>query len=99
MRSLGSRDSLTVDEELKESLTGDYKKAAVSDLDRLILAYAEKITREAHTIDQAYIDSLKVNGLDDRMLHDIVQSTAYFNYVNRLADGLGVELESDERKQ
>ena len=96
MRSLGSRDSLTVDEALKESLTGDYKKAAVSDLDRLILSYAEKITREAHTIDQAYIDSLKVNGLDDRMLHDIVQSTAYFNYVNRLADGLGVELETDE---
>lgn len=99
MRSLGSRDSLTVDEELKESLTGDYKKAAVSDLDRLILAYAEKITREAHTIDQAYIDSLKINGLDDRMLHDIVQSTAYFNYVNRLADSLGVELETDEVKR
>lgn len=99
MRSLGNRDSLTVDEALKEALIGDYKNAAVSDLNRLILAYAEKITREAHTIDQAYIDSLKVKGLDDRMLHDIVQSTAYFNYVNRLADGLGVELETDVEKR
>jgi len=59
----------------------------------LILSYAEKITHDAASIDEACIRNLKANGLDDRMLHDIVQVAAYFAYVNRIADALGVELE------
>jgi hypothetical protein len=34
---------------------------------------------------------------DDRAIHDICAVTAYFNFVNRIADGLGVDLEEDER--
>ena len=51
------------------------------------------MTREPAKIDRAYIETLREAGFDDQMLHDAVQVIAYFNYVNRLADGLGVELE------
>lgn len=88
MHSLGN-----VEASLKDRLVSDYKSADISDKDKIILSYAEKITLEAHTIDKAYIDELKRSGLTEHELHDIVQATSYFNYVNRLADGLGVELE------
>jgi alkylhydroperoxidase family enzyme len=40
------------------------------------------------------IDSLRTAGLDDRAIHDATQVIAYFNYINRIADALGVELET-----
>lgn len=88
MRSLGG-----VAEELKEQLITDYRTADIDQIDRFVLSYAEKITREPASIDRDYIEGLRSAGFDDRMLHDVVQVAAYFNYVNRLADGLGVELE------
>ena len=88
MRSLGN-----VDETLKNQLVDDYNAADISDFDKLMLGYSVKITRDPASIDRAYVDRLKELGFDNHTLHDIVQVTAYFNYVNRLADGLGVELE------
>ena len=93
MRSLGSDDNLTVTDGLKAHLLSDYGQADIGDLNLRILEYAEKISREAHTVTQDYLDDLRQSGLDDTMLHDIVQVTAYFSYINRLADALGVELE------
>ena len=87
------RSFRNVDDSLKEQLATDIQTADIDDTEKLMLAYALKITRDAASIDQAYIDSLKENGLTDEMLHDIVQVTSYFAYINRLADGLGVELE------
>ena len=78
---------------LKTHLTGDYRSADLPAIDKLILGYAERITHHAHKVDQEIMESLKTQGLTDRMLHDIVQVTAYFSYVKRVADGLGVELE------
>ncbi|RME19667.1 MAG: hypothetical protein D6800_14025, partial [Candidatus Zixiibacteriota bacterium] len=93
MRRLGSNDTLTVDDTLKEKLVTDWRTADLCEFDRLMLDYVERVARAAYEIDAAYIDNLKAHGFTDRMLHDIVQVTAYFSYVNRLADGLGVELE------
>ena len=88
-------DNCPVDDDLKERLVTDWRTANLSDTDKLILGYAETITREAHTIDQAYVDHLKRSGLSDQTIHDAAQVTAYFNYVNRIADALGVELEEE----
>ncbi len=88
MHSLGN-----VDISLKAQLIKNYKTADISDLDKLILGYAEKITKEAYNVDQAYVDFLIEKGMSENMIHDTVQVTAYFNYINRLADALGVELE------
>lgn len=43
----------------------------------------------------ADLDALRAHGLDDRALHDATQVVAYFNYINRIADALHVELEPD----
>ena len=88
MRSLGG-----IDDALKQQLVTDYRTADITEQDKLILEYAERITREAPSITQEYINKLKGHDMPDRMLHDIVQVASYFNYVNRLADGLGVDLE------
>jgi len=88
LRSLGG-----IDDALKDQLVTDYRKADISEQDKLILEYTEKITRDAPSIIQDYIDELKRHHMPDHMLHDIVQVASYFAYVNRLADGLGVELE------
>ena len=89
MRSEGNN----VPESLKEQLLDDYSTADISDEEKVYLEYAEQITVEPAAIDREYIDSLKARGLDDEKLHDIVQVASYFNYINRLADALGVELE------
>lgn len=88
MQSLGN-----IDDALKDQLVSDYQTADISEQDKLILQYAEKITRNASSINQEYIDSLKKAGYDDKAIHDIAQVASYFNYVNRIADSLGVEME------
>ena len=88
MRSLGN-----VEDSLKKQLVTDYRTADIPDRDKLILEYAEKITREPAAISLKCVEGLTSAGFTDHELHDIVQVAAYFNYVNRLADGLGVELE------
>ena len=87
------RSFRNVDDSLKEQLATDIQTADITGTEKLMLAYALKITRDAASIDQAYIDALKAKGMSDDMLHDVVQVTSYFAYINRLADGLGVELE------
>ena len=93
MRSLGSDGELIVDDTLKEKLTDEAVSANVGELNLQILRFADKITLGAFTTSQEYIDDLKSNGLTEQMIHDVVQVAAYFNYVNRLADALGIELE------
>ena len=41
----------------------------------------------------ADLDTLRAHGLDDRTIHDATQVISYFNYINRVADALGVEPE------
>ncbi len=58
-----------------------------------MLAYAEKLTRTPSAIRKADVEALRSAGLRDSDILGIVQVTGYYAYVNRLADGLGVELE------
>ena len=55
-----------------------------------MLEFAERLTRAPWDMDQADVDELRQHGFDDRDVHDITQVAAYFNYINRVADGLGV---------
>ena len=58
-----------------------------------MLDYAVKLTREPWTMVPEDAERLRSAGFDDRAILDIAQVTAYYAFVNRLADGLGVELE------
>ena len=58
-----------------------------------MLAYASKLTRTPYAIEPADLERLRQRGFNDRAIHDICAITAYFAFVNRIADGLGVELE------
>ncbi len=93
MRSLKKLGERLCDDSLKNELTTDWRSANISSFDKQILDYTEMITLKAHTINQDYINGMRSLGFDDHILHDIVQVVSYFNYVNRMADALGVELE------
>ena len=58
-----------------------------------MLDYAVKLTRAPGDMTEADVNLLRVQGFDDRAIHDICAITAYYAFVNRIADGLGVELE------
>ena len=82
-----------INKNLKEELISDYRSADISNEDLLILEYTEKITSRPAEIKKTDIDTLLDFGFSQAAIHDIVQVAAYFNYVNRLADSLGIELE------
>lgn len=58
-----------------------------------MLGYAVKLTRDPGAMTSGDAKSLRAAGFDDRAILDICQIVSYYNYVNRLADGLGVEME------
>jgi uncharacterized peroxidase-related enzyme len=70
-----------------------YQAAPVAPADRAMLDYAVKLTRTPSEIGPADIERLRSAGFDDRAVHDICAIAAYYAFVNRVADGLGVELE------
>ncbi len=80
-------------ETLIYALTTDYETADVGDADRAMLGYAAKLTLTPGGVTAADVDAVKARGFDDRAIHDMCAITAYYAFVNRIADGLGVELE------
>ncbi len=61
--------------------------------ERAMLDYAVKLTREPWAMTEADVEALRAAGWCDTAILDINQVTGYYAFVNRLADGLGVELE------
>jgi uncharacterized peroxidase-related enzyme len=61
--------------------------------DRAMLDYAVKLTRTPQKMGREDVEALRRVGFDDRAIHDICAITGYYAFVNRVADGLGVELE------
>ncbi len=76
-----------------EAVKTDYRTAELSPADRALCDYADKLTRDPAGMTQADVVALRDHGFDDRAIHDAAQTIAYFNYINRIADGLGVDLE------
>ena len=58
-----------------------------------MLGYAERLTRSPAEVEPSDIEALRSAGFSDRDVLDIAEVTAYFAYVNRIADGLGVTVE------
>jgi uncharacterized peroxidase-related enzyme len=81
------------DEQKVNAVASDFHQAGLLPRERAILDYAVKLTASPEAMEPGDLDSLRVTGLSDAEILDVCQVTAYYNYVNRLADGLGVELE------
>ena len=76
-----------------QALQNDYRTAELKPRQRAMLAYADKLTRTPWDMNAADLRPLREAGWDDRAILDINQTTAYYAYVNRVADGLGVVLD------
>ncbi len=79
---------------LLEELRADFSKSEqLSGPERAMLAYAAKLTRSPEKVEEDDLNAMRTSGLDDKAILEINQIAGYFAYANRLASGLGVELE------
>jgi uncharacterized peroxidase-related enzyme len=79
-----------VDEQLVRAIQEDYENAPLEDRDRAMLDYVGKVTLRAIAIGPQDHDRLRAHGFDDRAILQITLIAAWFNYINRVADALGV---------
>ncbi|HKE56657.1 MAG TPA: hypothetical protein VKB46_08150 [Pyrinomonadaceae bacterium] len=73
-----------------KALEADYRTAPISEQDRVMLDYVVQVTRDATRISPADHDRLRQAGFDDRGILQITLIASWFNYINRVADALGV---------
>jgi uncharacterized peroxidase-related enzyme len=79
-----------LDKSLVEALEKDYTTAPLTKQERAMLDYAVKITRDATKVWKDDHDKLRALGFDDQAILQITLIAAWFNYINRVADALGV---------
>ena len=84
------------DPELLAAITSDYRQASIEHETRVLLDYADKLTRAPASVTEADVERLRDAGYSDEdiLLSNLI--TAYFNFVNRIALGLGVECNAEE---
>ena len=73
-----------------EALERDYKTAPISEQERVMLDYVVQISHDATRISPADHDRLRSVGFDDKGILQITLIASWFNYINRVADALGV---------
>jgi uncharacterized peroxidase-related enzyme len=78
---------------LVEAVKTDWRRASLPEADRTLLAFAVKLTATPGAMTRDDVEALRSAGFDDLAISDAVQVISYFNYINRIADGLGVDLE------
>jgi uncharacterized peroxidase-related enzyme len=81
---------VTLDKNLVEALEKDYATAPISSQDRAMLDYVVKLTKDATKVWKDDIERLRAAGFDDRGILQITLIASWFNYINRVADALGV---------
>jgi uncharacterized peroxidase-related enzyme len=79
-----------LDPGLVAALQDDYTKAPISDQERVMLEYVVQLTRDATRIGPGHHARLRAAGFDDRGILQITLIASWFNYINRVADALGV---------
>jgi uncharacterized peroxidase-related enzyme len=81
---------VTLDDDLVRALQENYQTAPISDADRVMLDYVAQTTRDATRISRDDHERLRAAGFDDRGILQMTLIAAWFNYINRVADALGV---------
>jgi len=73
-----------------QALQKDYRTAPITDQERIMLDYVVQLSKDATRITPEYHDRLRAVGFDDRAILQITLIASWFNYINRVADALGV---------
>jgi uncharacterized peroxidase-related enzyme len=81
---------VTLDKALVEALKKDYTTAPISPQDRVMLDYVVKLTKDATKVWKDDIEGLRTAGFNDQGILQITLIASWFNYINRVADALGV---------
>lgn len=71
----------------------DWRRAGLDAATSALLEFTEKLTVKPSSMGPGDIEALKAVGWSERAIHDATQVCSYFNYINRIADALGVEHE------
>jgi uncharacterized peroxidase-related enzyme len=79
-----------LDQELVAALEEDYTSAPITEQEKVMLDYVVQITRDATRISPRDHDRLRAVGFDDQGILQITLIASWFNYINRVADALGV---------
>ena len=80
---------------MSAALLSDWRQAELTPLEWRLCEYAEKLTLTPGAMTATDIEALRSAGLGDIEIHDLIQVTAYFNYINRIADAVHVDLEAE----
>lgn len=75
------------------AVAGNWKEAPLSKQDMALCKFAQKLTHTPASMTTTDLDALRAVGFDDIAIHDATQVISYFNYINRIADALGIEPE------
>jgi uncharacterized peroxidase-related enzyme len=81
---------VTLDDSLIEALRRDYRTAPITEQERVMCDYVVKLTKDATQCRPADLDGLRAVGFDDKGILQITLIASWFNYINRVADALGV---------
>ena len=81
-------------DEFVHTIVRDWRDADLTERDRILCDFAMLVTRDQSRLRERHLDDLRAKGFSDREIHDAAQVVAYFNYISRIADSLGVEEET-----
>jgi uncharacterized peroxidase-related enzyme len=79
-----------LDNSLIAALRSDYRTAPISAQERAMCDYVVKLTKDATQCGPQDLDRLRAVGFDDQGILQITLIASWFNYINRVADALGV---------
>jgi len=80
---------------LAEHAAHDYREAGLAHRVRALCDFAVKVTVDPAKVSRADIDALREQGWSDAAIHDALQVVSYFNYINRIADAVGIDDEPE----
>lgn len=89
--------SAVASDEQRQAVQDDYRAAGLTAREVALLDYAVKLTKNPREVGRGDLDALRKLGYTDEQLVDAVQCIGYFNFINRVLDGLGVDPEPGMR--
>ena len=81
---------VTLDDALIQALQEDYTQASITEAERVMVEYVVKLTKDATKVSPLDHDRLRGAGFNDQAILQITLIASWFNYINRVADSLGV---------